>query len=91
LVREIFGDENFEYYRRKEEFFNAYKGLDKSSFEIMALRRLLKTPDINSIKEELSHSGVEIVLNSFNELSDADKIEVLKELKLISVKVERLS
>lgn len=61
---------------------NSFYGIADNS--LIKLEQLLWVPDVESIKD----NSVEKVLNDFSLLKDTEKIEVLKRLKLVSVKVE---
>lgn len=80
----ILKEENSAFYGTMKRIFdeNIYYGIADNS--LTELKQLLRVPDVESIKD----NSVEKVLNDFSLLKDTEKIEVLKRLKLVSVKVE---
>jgi len=91
-VRHVFEDKNLNFYSLKDAIFEDYDYLYKGQRELKSLQKLLRIPDFDLVSDNLDNkSSVESILNEFYELNDSEKIDLLKELKLISVKIERLS
>lgn len=76
--------ENSAFYSTMNILFNRFSYLEKDNPSILRLEKLLRVPDIDSIK----NNNVEKILNDFSLLKDTEKIEVLKRLELVSVKIE---
>lgn len=80
----ILKEENSAFYGTMKRLFihNSFYSIADNS--LMELEQLLRVPDVESIKD----NSVEKILNDFSLLKDTEKLEVLKRLKLVSVKVE---
>lgn len=68
----------------KSLFQGLFSYFDKNDPSLLALEKMLRVPDVDSIK----NNDVEKILHEFSLLKDTEKIEVLKRLELISVKIE---
>ena len=68
----------------KSLFQGLFSYFNKNDPSLLALEKMLRVPDVDSIK----NNNVEKILNEFSLLKDTEKIEVLKRLELISVKIE---
>lgn len=68
----------------KSLFQGLFSYFNKNDPSLLALEKMLRVPDVDSIK----NNDVEKILHEFSLLKDTEKIEVLKRLKLISVKIK---
>lgn len=68
----------------KSLFQDLFSYFNKNDPSLLALEKMLRVPDVDSIK----NNNVEKILNEFSLLKDTEKIEVLKRLELILVKIK---
>lgn len=68
----------------KSLFQGLFSYFNKNDPSLLALEKMLWVPDVDSIK----NNDVEKILNEFSLLKDTEKIEVLKRLELILVKIK---
>ena len=68
----------------KSLFQDLFSYFNKYDPSLLALEKMLRVPDVDSIK----NNDVEKILHEFSLLKDTEKIEVLKRLELISVKIK---
>lgn len=68
----------------KSLFQGLFSYFNKNDPSLLALEKMLRVPDVDSIK----NNDVEKILHEFSLLKDTEKIEVLKRLELISVKIK---
>lgn len=84
-INTIQKEENSAFYQTMENLFSTrYDCFDKNSPSLLTLEKMLRVPDVDSIK----NNNVEKILHEISLLKDTEKIEVLKRLELISVKIE---
>lgn len=88
----ILKSENVSFYEAKERLFKKY-AFGSTNRALNSLKMLLRIPDVESIPmvpKIDSQINSKTVLDSFYALSEIEKLEVLKELKLLSIKIEFL-
>ena len=88
----ILRSENASFYEVKERLFEKYNfSIDSDS--LLQLQKLLRVPDVDSVPMvpkigTRTSTNAEKVLEEFSLLSEIEKLQVLKELSLLTVKVE---
>lgn len=84
-INTIQKEENSAFYKTIKSLFQGlFSYFNKNDPSLLALEKMLRVPDVDSIK----NNDVEKILHEFSLLKDTEKIEVLKRLELISVKIK---
>ncbi len=84
-INRIQKEENSAFYKTMKSLFqDLFSYFNKYDPSLLALEKMLRVPDVDSIK----NNDVEKILHEFSLLKDTEKIEVLKRLELISVKIK---
>ena len=84
-INRIQKEENSAFYKTMKSLFqDLFYYFNKYDPSLLALEKMLRVPDVDSIK----NNDVEKILHEFSLLKDTEKIEVLKRLELISVKIK---
>ena len=91
--------ENSAFYSAKKTLFNTFKYGDilgeidfiYDNRELLKLEKMLRVPNTLTIPKNMICNNVETVLDSFNSLSEIEKLEVLERLGVVSINIKLLS
>lgn len=87
-LKPVLQEENSAFYSTNYRLFKEFYGVSNTFPHLLELEKMLRIPDVTTAPDNITQSNVEKFLTDFSALSDIEKLEVLKRLGTVSVKVE---